>query len=100
MDSDAPEVGALTLRKVVGIGSTHHFSLQRNAFETGLPPNSPRKCLATLGQFPPNPSSQRRETPSTTLLLLVQSHSAPHDRTTLDWRLVPTSGDRADVCDA
>jgi hypothetical protein len=37
---------------MVGIGSTHHFSLQNNAFEIGLPPNFPRSLSQHSDDFP------------------------------------------------
>ena len=55
----------LTLRKVVGIGSTHHFSLQNGTFLGAFPPKSPEvppKSLATPGRFPPNPPYGMRDT--------------------------------------
>jgi hypothetical protein len=40
------------LRKVVGIGSTQHFSLQNHTFEIELPPNFPRSVSQQADGFP------------------------------------------------
>jgi Phage integrase family len=80
--SRAPESSASTLRKVVGIGSTHHFSLQTSAFQDGLPQNLPISIHERPDDFPISSPDNRGRPPRPPAA--QQGHPRPADPPTVD----------------